>query len=58
MDDDTADERDTLGGAGEGAFEFGLMEEYNIPVEVIGGNVLGVEGATVGQWWDWIGNHL
>lgn len=57
MDNDMED-RDVLGGAGEGAFEFGLMEEYNVPVEVIGGNVTGNDGADVEKWWQWIGDHL
>lgn len=58
MDDDAAEERDMLGGGGEGKFEFGLMEEYNIPIEVIGGNVLGADGADVEKWWEWLANHL
>jgi len=58
MDDDRADERDMLGGGGEGKFEFGMMEEYNIPVETVGANVLGVDGVDVEKVWQWIGNHL
>jgi len=58
VDEDVVDERDVLGGGGEGKFEFGLMEEYNVHVEVVGGNVLGTEGADVSQWWEWIARCL
>lgn len=58
MDDDSAEDRDVLGGAGEGAFKFGMMEEYNIPIEVSGGSVMGSEGADVQNWWQWIADHL
>ena len=58
MDDDTAEDRDTLGGAGEGNFKFAMMEEYNVHIEVAGGNVTGTGGANVDKWWAWIGNHL
>jgi signal recognition particle receptor subunit beta len=58
MDDDGAEDRDTLGGGGEGSFKFMMMEEYNVPVEVAGGNVTGTEGPQVQKWWEWIGNHL
>lgn len=58
MDDDMAEDRETLGGAGEGSFKFAMMEEYNVPIEVAGGNVTGAEGANVDKWWAWIGNHL
>lgn len=58
MADEIDDDKDVLGGGGEGKFEFSLMEEYNVRVEVIGGNVLGSNTAEVGAWWDWIGRHL
>lgn len=58
MSDEIDEERDILGGGGEGRFEFGLMEEYNVRVEVIGGNVLGSDSADVANWWDWLGRHL
>jgi len=58
MDDDVAEDRDTLGGGGEGDFKFSMMEEYNVSVEVAGGNVTGHDGARVQKWWEWIGNHL
>ena len=58
MDEDNQDEQEVLGGAGEGKFEFKLMEEYNVPIEVLGGNVVGIDGADTKKWWDWIGRHL
>lgn len=58
VNEDTLDERDVLGGGGEGKFDFGLMEEYNVHVDMIGGNVLGADGADVSQWWAWIGKYL
>lgn len=58
MDDDNAEDRDVLGGAGEGAFKFGIMEEYNIPIEVLGGSVAGNDGTDVQNWWQWVANHL
>lgn len=58
MGEDADDDRDVLGGGGEGRFEFELMEEYNIRIQVIGGNVLGSENAEVASWWDWVGRHL
>jgi len=58
VDEDAVDERDVLGGGGEGKFDFGLMEEYNVLVKVVGGNVLGAEGADVSQWWEWIARCL
>lgn len=57
-DADLAEERDWLGDGGEGKFDFSQMEEVNVPVTVLGGNVLGVDGADVARWWDWIGSNL
>lgn len=57
--DDADDEREVLGGAGEGKFTFDLMEEYNIPVEIAGSNVLSSGGsADVKEIWDRMGRHL
>lgn len=56
--DEQLDEEETLGGNGEGRFTFGLMEEYNISVEVAGGHVLGGDGPETEEIWDWIGEHL
>lgn len=52
------DEKDWLGDGSEGPFEFKQMEEVGISVKVLGGNVLGAEGADVAAWWAWIGRCL
>lgn len=52
------EEKDWLGDDGEGPFEFKQMEEVGISVEVLGGNVVGAEGANVAAWWSWIGRCL
>lgn len=58
MDDDLED-RDVLGGPGEGKFSFGLMDEYDVPIALAGGSVLSSDDATdVKEIWDWIGQHL
>lgn len=57
--DDADDEREVLGGAGEGKFSFDLMEEYNIPIEIAGSNVLSSDGSVdVKEIWNWMGRHL
>lgn len=60
MDDATsaANEMEILGGGGEGSFKFGLMEEYNIHIEVLGGSVMGSDGPDTKQWCNWIGKFL
>ena len=58
MDDGAVEDQDILGGAGEGRFEFKLMEEYNVFIEVIGGNVLGADGPDTSKWWEWIGKQI
>jgi len=58
LNEDIIDEREVLGGGGEGKFDFALMEEYNVRVEIIGGNVLGADGADVDKWWEWIARYL
>lgn len=57
-EEEAGGERDWLGDGGEGRFEFRQMEEANVHVDVVGGNVLGAEGADVGGWWDWIAGQL
>jgi len=52
------EEKEWLGDGGEGKFDFSQMEEFNVSVSVTGGNVLGVDGPDVKQWWDWIGSNL
>ncbi|KAI4167103.1 MAG: hypothetical protein LQ343_007465 [Gyalolechia ehrenbergii] len=57
-DMDTREEREWLGEFGEGSFEFSQLEEYNIHVQVRGGNVAGADSSDVKQWWEWIGGVL
>lgn len=59
-DSENLEERDWLGEGGEGPFNFKQMEEFNIEVEVVGGNAasLGPEKPDVGRWWAWIGSKL
>jgi len=49
---------DWLGEMGSSDFKFGQLDEFNISVEVAGGNVLGGEGAEVKKWWTWVGERL
>lgn len=61
MDDITCgagEEREWLGEEGDRKFTFGQMEESGVKVSVVGGNVLGAEGADVQGWWGWIGENL
>ncbi|KAI4148742.1 MAG: hypothetical protein L6R39_002699 [Caloplaca ligustica] len=55
---DDREERDWLGETGDGKFEFSQLEEFNIQVQIKGGNVTGAEGSDVKHWWDWIGGVL
>ncbi|KAL8898552.1 MAG: hypothetical protein Q9192_002021 [Flavoplaca navasiana] len=55
---DTAEEQDWLGEVGDGPFGFAQLREFNIQVKVLGGNVTGVDGSDIKQWWDWIGSIL
>lgn len=57
-DSDVGSEADWLGDTGNGDFKFSQLEEFNIQVKVLGGNVTGAEGSEVTQWWDWIGGVL
>lgn len=52
------EEREWLGETGEGKFEFSQLEEFNIQIKILGGNVTGAEGSDIKQWWDWIGGVL
>ena len=52
------EEKEWLGDGGEGKFEFAQMQEFNISVKVIGGNVMGSDGPEVKQWWAWIGSNI
>ena len=51
---DDEDEKDVLGGYGEGSFTFTQMQEFDCQVEVLGGNVVGGDGPGVNGWWEWI----
>ncbi|KAL8806757.1 MAG: hypothetical protein Q9182_001155 [Xanthomendoza sp. 2 TL-2023] len=55
---DAPEDKDWLGEYGEGKFEFTQLEEFNVQVKVLGGNVTGAESSDVRQWWDWIGSIL
>ncbi|KAL8949189.1 MAG: hypothetical protein Q9222_004684 [Ikaeria aurantiellina] len=57
---DIDEEREWLGevNGDDGKFEFSQLREFDIQVEVRGGNVIGAEGADVREWWDWIGGVL
>ncbi|PMD40740.1 P-loop containing nucleoside triphosphate hydrolase protein [Hyaloscypha variabilis F] len=56
---DAEDEKDDwLGEMGSINFKFSQMEEFDVSVEVVGGNVAGGEGPTVDKWWKWISERL
>lgn len=46
-----------LGAYGTGKFGFEQMREFNVDVEVVGGNVLG-EGVGVDKWWKWMADRI
>lgn len=46
-----------LGEGGEGAFDFKQMEESDVEVVVLGGNMTGGE-PQLDQWWKWIAQHM
>ncbi|KAI8938553.1 hypothetical protein NX059_004439 [Plenodomus lindquistii] len=52
------EDKEWLGEGGDGEFDFGMMGESGVVVEVLGGNVVGSEGGGVGGWWEWIAGHL
>jgi len=55
---DIGEEKEWLGDRGEGEFDLSQMEEVNVSVSVVGGNVLGADGPDVKQWCDWIGSNI
>lgn len=58
-EDSVGEEHEWLGGGGESKFEFRQMEEMNVPVDVVGGSVLGEDdGPDVGGWWEWIAAQM
>ena len=59
MDEGANDDKDEwLGEMGSIDFKFAQMEEFDVAVEVIGGNVTGVDGQAVDKWWKWISERL
>ncbi|KAK4237934.1 hypothetical protein C8A03DRAFT_34088 [Achaetomium macrosporum] len=46
-----------LGGVGNEKFSFKEMMEFDVEVEVIGGNVIG-DGPGADKWWKWIGERI
>ncbi|KAK3986428.1 putative signal recognition particle receptor subunit beta [Cladorrhinum sp. PSN332] len=56
---DGVEERDDawLGGDGSEKFKFDQMMEFDVEVEVIGGNVIG-DGPGVDKWWKWVGKRV
>lgn len=57
-DDVGGEEADAwLGAYGTEKFGFDQMREFNVDVEVVGGNVLG-EGAGVDKWWKWMADKI
>jgi len=56
---DVDDEKDDwLGEMGSTNFKFSQLEEFDIYIQVAGGNVLGVDGPSVNKWWRWISERL
>lgn len=59
MGDAADDENDDwLGEMGSDNFKFFQMEEFDVAIEVIGGNVSGGDGPSVEKWWKWISHRL
>jgi signal recognition particle receptor subunit beta len=58
-EDEVDEEKEWLGEGGEGAFNFEMMKESGISVDVLGGNVVsGKEVGDVQKWWEWVAEHL
>lgn len=55
---DAEEKDDWLGEVGSNEFKFAQMEEFNVSVEVMGGNVAGGDGPVVDKWWNWIAERL
>lgn len=49
---------DWLGEYGSDKFSFNQMREFDIEVDVIGGNVVGDGGPGVDKWWSWIADKI
>lgn len=52
------DSDDWLGAMGSTTFKFTEMDEFDILVEVKGGNVVGNDGPDVKKWWSWVAERL
>ena len=57
MDHGDDEKDDWLGEMGSDNFKFSQLEEFDVTVEVIGGNVLG-DVPTVKKWWGWVSDRL
>jgi signal recognition particle receptor subunit beta len=57
MDGIDEEKDDWLGEMGSSDFKFAQMEEFDVSVEVIGGNVLG-DGPGVKKWWVWVSERI
>jgi signal recognition particle receptor subunit beta len=55
--DDREEAEEWLGEYGSEKFAFGQMREFDIEVEVVGGNTIG-EGVGVNWWWEWIAGQI
>lgn len=55
--EDEGDRDEWLGEVGSTEFRFKQMEEFDVSVEVLGGNV-GGEDPRVERWWQWIAERL
>ncbi|KAK4160414.1 signal recognition particle receptor beta subunit-domain-containing protein [Cladorrhinum sp. PSN259] len=56
--DDVVERDDAwLGGDGSEKFKFDQMMEFDVEVEVIGGNAIG-DGPGVDKWWKWVGERV
>lgn len=56
--EDDEEDRDILGGSAEGEFKFSSMIEFDVHVDVVGGNVVGEEGPGIDGWWEWISQQM
>jgi signal recognition particle receptor subunit beta len=53
------EEEEALGGTAEGKFNFEVMKEWNVHIDVVGGSVIGEgESGDVEGWWDWVAAQL
>lgn len=57
MEDGNEENDDWLGEMGSKEFKFKQMEEFDISIEVSGGNVSG-DDPKVDKWWQWIADRL